>query len=63
MSKGCSKIVIKMHHLELLHFSEVFTFVSSVLPIFKNVGEQSTAKSYCPVRLLSVIGKVFEKFS
>ena len=27
MSKGCSKIIIKMHHLELLHFSEVFTFV------------------------------------
>ena len=27
MSKGCSKIIIKMHHLELLHFCEVFTFV------------------------------------
>ena len=27
MSKGCSKIIIKMRHLELLHFSEVFTFV------------------------------------
>ena len=36
--------------------------VSSVVPIFKNIGEQSTAKSYCLVSLLSVVGKVFEKF-
>ena len=28
---------------------------------FKNVGERSTAKSYCPVSLLSVVSKVFEK--
>ena len=27
MPKGCSKMIIKMHHLELLHFFEVFTFV------------------------------------
>ena len=37
--------------------------VSSVVPIFKNIGEQSTAKNYCPVSLLSVVGKVFEKLS
>ena len=35
--------------------------VSSVVPVFKNVGERSTAKSYCPVSLLSVVCKVFEK--
>ena len=35
--------------------------VSSVVPVFKNVGERSTAKSYCPVSLLSVFSKVFEK--
>ena len=35
--------------------------VSSVVPVFKNVGERSTAKSYCPVSLLSVLSKVFEK--
>ena len=35
--------------------------VSSVVPVFKNVGERSTAKSYCPVSLLSVVSKVFEK--
>ena len=29
--------------------------------VFKNVGERSTAKSYCPVSLLSVVSKVFEK--
>ena len=34
--------------------------VSSVVPVFKNVGERSTAKSYRPVSLLSAISKVFE---
>ena len=32
-----------------------------VVPVFKNVGERSTAKHYCPVSLLSVVNKVFEK--
>ena len=35
--------------------------VSSVVPIFKNVGERSITKSYCPVSLLSVVSKVYEK--
>ena len=35
--------------------------VSSVVPVFKNVGERSTAKKYRPVSLLSVVSKVFEK--
>ena len=35
--------------------------VSSVVPVFKNVGERSTAKNYGPVSLLSVVSKVFEK--
>ena len=35
--------------------------VSSVFPVFKNVGERSTAKNYRPVSLLSVVSKVFEK--
>ena len=35
--------------------------VSSVVPVFKNVGERSTAKNYHPVSLLPVISKVFEK--
>ena len=29
--------------------------------IFKNVVQRSTAKDYCPVSLLSVVNKVFEK--
>ena len=37
------------------------TKVSSVVPVFKNVGERSTAKNYCPVSLFSVVSKVFEK--
>ena len=35
--------------------------VSSVVPVFKNVGKRSTAKNYRPVSLLSVVSKVFEK--
>ena len=35
--------------------------VSSVFPVFKNVGKRSTAKNYRPVSLLSVLSKVFEK--
>ena len=35
--------------------------VSSVVPVFENVGERSTAKNYRPVSLLSVVSKVFEK--
>ena len=35
--------------------------VSSVVPVFKNFGEKSTAKSHRPVSLHSVVSKVFEK--
>ena len=35
--------------------------VSSVIPVFKNVGVRSTAENYRPVSLLSVVSKVFEK--
>ena len=35
--------------------------VSSVVPVFKNVCERSTAKNYHPASLLSVVSKVFEK--
>ena len=37
--------------------------VSSVVPVFKNVGERSTAKYYRPVSLLSVVSKFFEKLA
>ena len=35
--------------------------VSFVVPVFKNVGERSTAKNYRPVSFFSVDSKVFEK--
>ena len=35
--------------------------VSLVVPVFKNLGERSTAKNYHPVSLLSVVSKVFQK--
>ena len=31
--------------------------------VFKNIGERSTTKNYCPVSLLSVVSKVFEKLA
>ena len=37
--------------------------VSSVVPIFKNIGEQSTAKNSCPVSLHSVVGKVLKNLA
>ena len=46
--------------LEESYFSDCWK-VSSVVHVFKNVGERSTAKTYCPVSLLSVVSKVFEK--
>ena len=36
--------------------------VSSVVPVFKNIGKRCSTKSYSPVTLLSVVSKVFEKF-
>ena len=36
-------------------------WISLMVPVFKNVGERSTAKNYHPVSLLSVVSKVFEK--
>ena len=35
--------------------------VSSVVRVFKNVGERSTAENYHPISFLSVVDKVFEK--
>ena len=32
-----------------------------MLPVFKNVGERSTAENYRPASVLSVVSKVFEK--
>ena len=32
-----------------------------MVPVFKNVGERSTAKNYRPVSLLSVVSEVFER--
>ena len=35
--------------------------ISSVVPVFKILGERSTAINYCHISLLSVVSKVFEK--
>ena len=35
--------------------------VLSLVPVLKNVGERSRAKTYYPISLLSVVSKVFEK--
>ena len=51
---------LKLHNIKESCFPDRWK-VSSVVPVFKNVGEKSTAKNYCPVSLLSVVSKVFEK--
>ena len=64
-------VVLKNHEPELSYIlAELFSKclkdssfpdclkVSSVVPVFKNVGERSTAKNYRPVSLLSVLSKV-----
>ena len=35
--------------------------VSWLVPVFKNVGERSRFKNYCPAGLFSVVGKVFKR--
>ena len=60
---NCIPVVV-LKNCELEHsyiLAELCWKVSSVLPVFKNVGERSTTKNYCPVSLLSVFSKVFEK--
>ena len=42
-------------------FLDFFWKVSSVVPVFKNVGKRSTAENCHPVSLLSVVSEVFEK--
>ena len=37
--------------------------ILSVVPVFRNVEDGSTAKSYCPFSLLSVVSKIFENFT
>ena len=32
-----------------------------MIPEFRNTEERSIAKNYCPINLLSVLSKVFEK--
>ena len=32
-----------------------------IVPVFKNVGERLATKNHCPVSLLSVVSKIFEK--
>ena len=67
-------VVLKNYEPELFHtLAELFKKflkescfpdcwkVSLVVPLFKNVGERSTAKNYNPVSLLFVVSKVFER--
>ena len=49
-----------MSVLRILVFQIVSRF-SSAVPVFKNVGERSTAKNYHPVSLVSLFSKVLEK--
>ena len=57
---GLSNVLAKLFHKcpNKSCFPECWKF-SSVVTVFMNVGERSTAKNYCPVSLLSVVTKVF----
>ena len=46
--------------LQKSRFSDCWK-VSSQVPVFKNAGERSTSKNYCPVSLLFAVSKDFEK--
>ena len=57
-------VVLKNCEPELSYLlADLFRLMEGFIsdPVFKNVGERSTAKNCCPVSLLSVISKVFEK--
>ena len=57
-----SHILAELFNMCLKEFSSPECWkVSLVVPVLKNVGERSTAKTYLPVNLLSVVRKVFEK--
>ena len=57
-----SYILAELFNMCLKEFSFLDCWkISSVVPVFKNVGERSTAKNYRTVSLLSVVSKVFEK--
>ena len=70
-NKQIPNMCLRWHFLRSYHFVAERTFkescfpdcwkVSSVVPVFKNVREWSTAKNCHPVSLLSVVSKVFEK--
>ena len=55
-----SYILAELFQCVWICFSDCWE-VSSVLPVFKNVGERSTGKNCHPISLLSVVSKVFEK--
>ena len=57
-----SYILVELFNMRLKDycFSDCWK-VSSVIPVFKNVGERSTAKNYHLVSLFSVVNKVFKK--
>ena len=60
LKKGKSAIPPLFNGLEIL--SSNWTFLS-VVPVFKNVRERSTAEKYRPVSLVSVVSKVIEKLA
>ena len=65
LSHEVVKQKITLNHLTLRSFTFIclsdYWKVLSVVPVFKKVGEWCTSKKYCPVSLLSLVSKVFEK--
>ena len=62
-SAACAAAIVHRIHFfvgQSLVFPDCWK-VSSVVLVFKNVEERSTAKNYCPAILPSMVSKVFEK--
>ena len=61
---GLSYILVELFNkcLKESCFPDCWKF-SLVAPVFENIRGRSTAKNYCPVSLLSVVSKFFEKLN
>ena len=75
LGQSCNTIFLrsnKIHELWAIEFWLVLDnekkerivcsrLLKGLIPVFKNLGERSAAKDYCPVNLPSVVSMVFEK--
>ena len=59
--KNCENLNFLTYKLIVTYYLIHCWKFSSMVPVFKNVGKKSKARTYCPVSLPSVVNKVFKK--